>query len=91
LINNCTIGYGISPHGWFAHPHVTRTQLAKPSLRGRGRPALGGEAAQQRRGGKVESLEINRAAVSEVGPNDDFGLKVIEHAREHDAVFKVAS
>ena len=40
---------------------------------------------------KIESLEINRAPVSEVGPNDDFGLKVIEHAREHDAVFKVAS
>jgi cytoskeletal protein CcmA (bactofilin family) len=40
---------------------------------------------------KVESLEVNHAAVSEVGPNDDFGLKVIEHAREHDAVFKVAS
>jgi hypothetical protein len=40
---------------------------------------------------KVESLEINRAQVSEVGPNDDFGLKVIEHAREHDAVFKVTS
>ena len=30
--------------------HVTRTRRAKPSLRGRGRPALGGEAAQQRRG-----------------------------------------
>jgi cytoskeletal protein CcmA (bactofilin family) len=40
---------------------------------------------------KIESLEINRVPVSEVGPNDDFGLKVIEHAREHDAVFKVAS
>jgi hypothetical protein len=39
---------------------------------------------------QVESLEVNRAPVSEVGPNDDFGLKVIEHAREHDAVFKVA-
>jgi cytoskeletal protein CcmA (bactofilin family) len=38
---------------------------------------------------QVESLEVNRAPVSEVGPNDDFGLKVIEHAREHDAVFKV--
>jgi cytoskeletal protein CcmA (bactofilin family) len=40
---------------------------------------------------KIESLQINRAPVSEVGPNDDFGLKVIEHAREHDAVFKLAS
>jgi hypothetical protein len=40
---------------------------------------------------KIESLEVDRAPVSEVGPNDDFGLKVIEHAREHDAVFKLRS
>jgi hypothetical protein len=40
---------------------------------------------------RVESLEVNHASVSEVGPNDDFGLKVVEHAREHDAVFKVGS
>jgi hypothetical protein len=26
-----------------------------------------------------------------VGPKDDFGLKVIEHARENDVVFKVRS
>lgn len=40
---------------------------------------------------RVESLEVNRASVSEVGSNDDFGLKVVDHAREHDAVFKVGS
>ena len=40
---------------------------------------------------KVESLEINHAPVTEVVPNDDFGLKVTEHAREHDVVFKVRS
>src|SRR5215467_13640682 len=40
---------------------------------------------------KVESLEVDRAPVSEVGPNDDFGLKVIEHTLEHDAVFRVRS
>jgi putative protease len=40
---------------------------------------------------KVESLEVDRAPVSEVGPNDDFGLKVIEHAREHDTVSKLRS
>jgi ribosomal 50S subunit-recycling heat shock protein len=40
---------------------------------------------------KVDSLEVDHAPVIEVGPNDDFGLKVIEHAREHDAVFKVRS
>jgi hypothetical protein len=40
---------------------------------------------------KVESLEINHAPTTEVGPNDDFGLKVVEHAREHDVVYKVRS
>jgi hypothetical protein len=40
---------------------------------------------------KVESLEVNHAPVAEVGAKDDFGLKVIEHAREHDVVFKVRS
>ena len=40
---------------------------------------------------KVESLEVNQAPVTEDGPNDDFGLKVIEHAREHDIVYKVRS
>ena len=40
---------------------------------------------------KVESLEVDHAPVAEVGPKDDFGLKVIEHTREHDVVFKVRS
>jgi hypothetical protein len=40
---------------------------------------------------KVESLEVDHAPVAEVGPKDDFGLKVIEHARENDVVFKVRS
>jgi hypothetical protein len=40
---------------------------------------------------KVESLEVNHAPVTEVGPNDDFGLRVVEHAREHDIVHKVRS
>lgn len=38
---------------------------------------------------KVESLEVDHAPVTEVGPNDDFGLRVVEHAREHDIVYKV--
>lgn len=38
---------------------------------------------------KVESLEVNHAPVTEVGPNDDFGLKVVQHVREHDSVYKV--
>ena len=38
---------------------------------------------------RVDSLEVNHALVQEVGPGDDFGLKVREHAREHDIVYKV--
>jgi len=38
---------------------------------------------------RVESLEVNHAPATEVGPNDDFGLKVIGHVREHDVVYKV--
>jgi hypothetical protein len=38
---------------------------------------------------KAESLEVNHAPATEVGPNDDFGLKVVEHVREHDVVYKV--
>ena len=38
---------------------------------------------------KVESLEVNHALATEVGPNDDFGLKVVGPAREHDVVYKV--
>jgi hypothetical protein len=38
---------------------------------------------------RVDSLEVNHAPATEVGPNDDFGLKVVGHAREHDVVYKV--
>ena len=38
---------------------------------------------------RVDSLQIGHAPVQEVGPDDDFGLKVTEHAREHDVVYKV--
>ena len=40
-------------------------------------------------GQRVESLQVGHAPVSEVGPNDDFGLKVAAHAREHDVVYKI--
>jgi Elongation factor Tu domain 2 len=38
---------------------------------------------------RVESLEVNHAPTTDVGPNDDFGLKVVDHAREHDVVYKL--
>ena len=38
---------------------------------------------------RVDSIQVNHASVQEAGPGDDFGLKVREHAREHDVVYKV--
>jgi hypothetical protein len=40
-------------------------------------------------GQPVESLQVAHAPVSEVGPNDDFGLKVKDPVREHDVVYRV--
>lgn len=37
----------------------------------------------------VESLQIEHQPVPEVGAGQEFGLKVVDHAREHDAVYKV--
>jgi putative protease len=38
---------------------------------------------------RVESLQVEHAAVNEVGPHDEFGIKVLQHAREHDIVYKL--
>jgi putative protease len=40
---------------------------------------------------RVESLQVEHAPVDEVGPSDDFGIKVTQHVREHDVVYKVTS
>jgi len=40
-------------------------------------------------GQRVDSLQVEHQPVMEVGPADDFGIKVIDHAREHDVVYKV--
>jgi len=39
----------------------------------------------------VESIEIDHAHVSEARPGQSFGLRVKEHAREHDVVYKAKS
>jgi len=40
---------------------------------------------------RVDSLQVEHAAVDAVRPNDDFGVKVAQHVREHDVVYKVTS
>ncbi len=38
---------------------------------------------------KVTSIQIEHKNVDSVKPGDDFAIKVIEPAREHDVVYKV--
>jgi putative protease len=38
---------------------------------------------------RVESLQVEHAAVNEVGLNDECGIKVVQHARAHDVVYKL--
>jgi putative protease len=38
---------------------------------------------------RVDSLQVEHAAVGEVGPGAEFGIKVAQHAREHDVVYKL--
>ena len=38
---------------------------------------------------KIESMQIDRASVESAKVGDEIGIQVIEHAREHDEVFRV--
>ena len=38
----------------------------------------------------VDSIQIEHKDVQEAKPGDDIGIKVTDHVREHDEVYKVA-
>lgn len=38
---------------------------------------------------RVDSMQVEHENVDEVGPQDNFGIKVAGHVREHDLVYKV--
>jgi putative protease len=38
---------------------------------------------------KVDSIQINHAPVQAVKVGDNIGIQVVDHAREHDAVYRV--
>ena len=37
----------------------------------------------------VDSMQVNHKEIEEAKPGDDIGMKVAEHAREHDKVYKI--
>ena len=78
---------GVVTH-YYSHLSVATLQLESGTLRVGDTIHIRGHTTDFTQ--RVESLEVDHAPATEVRPGDDFGLKVIEHAREHDVVYKLA-
>jgi hypothetical protein len=79
---------GVVTH-YYSHLSVAAIQLERGTLRVGDVIHICGHTTDFRQ--KVEFLEVDHTPTTEVGPKDDVGLKVVDHAREHDVVFKVRS
>ena len=79
---------GIVTH-YFSHLSVAVVRLDAGSLQVGDAIRILGHTTDFRQ--RVDSLQVDHEAVSEVGRRQEFGLKVKEHAREHDVVYKVAA
>jgi len=77
---------GVVTH-YFSHLAVAVVKLESARLRVGDTIHIRGHTTDFKQ--RIDSLQVNHASVPEVGPGDDFGLKVREHAREHDIVYKV--
>ncbi len=76
---------GVVTH-YFSHLAVAIVQLETGSMRAGDVVHIKGHTSDFTQ--PVESMEINHAHVTEVRPGQSFGLRVREHAREHDVVYK---
>lgn len=76
---------GVVTH-YFSHLAVAIVQLETGSVRAGDVVHIKGHTSDFTQ--RVESMEIDHVHVSEVRPGQSFGLRVKEHAREHDVVYK---
>lgn len=79
---------GIVIH-YFSHLSVAIIRMERGSLREGDTVHIQGHTSDFRQ--RVESMEIDHVHVMQVGAKQEFGMRVVEHAREHDVVYKVAS
>ncbi len=77
---------GVVTH-YFSHLSVAVVKLDAGSLRVGDSIHFRGHTTDF--GQRVDSLQVNHAPVAEVGRKDDFGLKVRDHVRENDVVYRV--
>ena len=79
---------GVVTH-YFNHLSVAILKLEKGALRVGDLIHIKGHTSDFSQ--PVDSMEIDRVHVSEARPGQSFGLRVKEHAREHDVVYKAKS
>ncbi len=77
---------GVVTH-YYNHLSVATVKLESGLLRVGDTVHIKGHTSDFRQ--RVESLELDHVHVNEVWPGQRFGLKVIDHAREHDVVYRV--
>jgi hypothetical protein len=77
---------GVVTH-YYSHLSVAVVRLESGSLRVGDTIHIWGHTSDFRQ--RVESMQIEHESVPEMTAGEEFGLKVREHAREHDVVYKV--
>lgn len=77
---------GIVTH-YFNHLGVAIVKMEAGMLREGDTVHIKGHTSDFRQ--RIQSMEVEHVHVPEVWPGQSFGLKVGEHAREHDVVYKV--
>lgn len=77
---------GIVTHYW-NHLHVAGVKMTDGELKIGDTIRIKGHTSDFTQ--QVESMRIEEETIEAARAGDDIGLAVIEHAREHDEVFKV--
>ena len=74
---------------YFGHLSVAAVRMESGSLRVGDMIHVVGRTSDFRQ--RIESMQVEHAPVSEVRAGQEFGLKVTDHARENDIVYKAAA
>jgi len=74
---------------YYGHLSVAAVQMESGSLRVGDTIHVVGRTSDFRQ--RIESMQVEHAPVSEVRAGQEFGLKVTDHARENDIVYKAAA
>jgi len=79
---------GVVTH-YFGHLSVAAVRLESGSLRVGDTIRILGHTSDFRQ--RVDSMQVEHQSVSEASAGQEIGMRVTEHAREHDVVYKVAA